>query len=83
MLIICVIVSYPGGGIFKLPMSHRIEIDPEDINITFNDVKGASNIYFIFSMYFVKIDTLLFFKKNNFLCSRRYITSMYKNKSIL
>ncbi|XP_011694970.1 PREDICTED: ATP-dependent zinc metalloprotease YME1 homolog [Wasmannia auropunctata] len=33
--------SYPGGGIFKLPMSHRIEIDPEDIHVTFNDVKGV------------------------------------------
>lgn len=36
-------VSYPGGGIFKLPMSHRIEIDPEDIHVTFSDVKGVSN----------------------------------------
>lgn len=46
------VVSYPGGGIFKLPMSHRIEIDPEDIHVTFSDVKGVSiknafeNIYF-------------------------------------
>lgn len=23
-------------------MSHRIEIDPEDIHVTFNDVKGVS-----------------------------------------
>ncbi|XP_011873836.1 PREDICTED: ATP-dependent zinc metalloprotease YME1 homolog isoform X2 [Vollenhovia emeryi] len=48
MLAVCAIVvvillylSYPGGGIFKLPMSHRIEIDPEDIHVTFNDVKGV------------------------------------------
>ncbi|XP_012230765.1 ATP-dependent zinc metalloprotease YME1L [Linepithema humile] len=41
MFIIWAYLSYPGGGIFKLPMSHRIEIDPEDINVTFNDVKGV------------------------------------------
>ncbi|XP_072755645.1 ATP-dependent zinc metalloprotease YME1L isoform X1 [Anoplolepis gracilipes] len=41
ILIIWLYLSYPGGGIFKLPMSHRIEIDPEDIHVTFNDVKGV------------------------------------------
>ncbi|KAL6439837.1 hypothetical protein ACFW04_004099 [Cataglyphis niger] len=39
-LVILIIWLYR-GGIFKLPMSHRIEIDPEDIHITFNDVKGV------------------------------------------
>ncbi|XP_026828195.1 ATP-dependent zinc metalloprotease YME1 homolog isoform X2 [Ooceraea biroi] len=34
-------VSYPGGGVFKLSMGHRIEINPEDINVTFSDVKGV------------------------------------------
>ncbi|XP_011645154.1 ATP-dependent zinc metalloprotease YME1 homolog isoform X3 [Pogonomyrmex barbatus] len=41
VLLIGLYLSYPGGGIFKLPMSHRIEIDPEDIHVTFNDVKGV------------------------------------------
>lgn len=41
MIIIWAYLNYPGGGIFKLPMSHRIEIDPEDISVTFNDVKGV------------------------------------------
>ncbi|EFN70595.1 Protein YME1-like protein [Camponotus floridanus] len=41
VLIIWLYLSYPGGGIFKLPMSHRIEIDPEDIHVTFSDVKGV------------------------------------------
>ncbi|KAG5313567.1 YME1 metalloprotease, partial [Pseudoatta argentina] len=41
ILVIWLYLSYPGGGIFKLPMSHRIEIDPEDIHVTFNDVKGV------------------------------------------
>lgn len=41
IVVIWLYLSYPGGGIFKLPMSHRIEIDPEDINVTFNDVKGV------------------------------------------
>ncbi|XP_029663081.1 ATP-dependent zinc metalloprotease YME1 homolog isoform X3 [Formica exsecta] len=39
-LVILIIWLYR-GGIFKLPMSHRIEIDPEDIHVTFNDVKGV------------------------------------------
>lgn len=29
-------------------MSHRIEIDPEDINVTFNDVKGVRNFLQLF-----------------------------------
>ncbi|XP_014478773.1 PREDICTED: ATP-dependent zinc metalloprotease YME1 homolog [Dinoponera quadriceps] len=41
ILVLWLYLSYPGGGIFKLPMSHRIEIDPEDISVTFNDVKGV------------------------------------------
>ncbi|XP_012535673.1 ATP-dependent zinc metalloprotease YME1L [Monomorium pharaonis] len=41
IVVIWLYLSYPGGGIFKLPMSHRIEIDPEDIHVTFNDVKGV------------------------------------------
>ncbi|CAL1678113.1 unnamed protein product [Lasius platythorax] len=41
ILLILLYLNYPGGGIFKLPMSHRIEIDPEDIHVTFNDVKGV------------------------------------------
>lgn len=43
LYILYLAVSYPGGGIFKLPMSHRIEINSEDINVTFNDVKGVSD----------------------------------------
>ncbi|XP_077280729.1 ATP-dependent zinc metalloprotease YME1L [Temnothorax americanus] len=39
-LIIVLYFSYQ-SGVFKLPMTHRIEIDPEDIQVTFNDVKGA------------------------------------------
>ncbi|XP_025988099.1 ATP-dependent zinc metalloprotease YME1L [Solenopsis invicta] len=41
IVVIWLYLSYPGGGIFKLPMSHRIEIDPEDIHVTFSDVKGV------------------------------------------
>lgn len=52
------IVSYPGGGIFKLPMSHRIEIDPEDIHVTFNDVKGVSNKYFYYHQFFILTNLL-------------------------
>jgi len=26
-------------------MSHRIEIDPEDIHVTFNDVKGVDKCF--------------------------------------
>jgi len=32
-------------------MSHRIEIDPEDIHVTFNDVKGVDNKCFLKSNY--------------------------------
>ncbi|XP_032671789.1 ATP-dependent zinc metalloprotease YME1L [Odontomachus brunneus] len=41
ILVLWLYLSYPGGGMFKLPMSHRIEIDPEDISVTFDDVKGV------------------------------------------
>ncbi|XP_011136885.1 ATP-dependent zinc metalloprotease YME1 homolog [Harpegnathos saltator] len=41
IFLLWIYLSYPGSGIFKLPMSHRIEIDPEDIHVTFNDVKGV------------------------------------------
>lgn len=51
MIIIYIIVSYPGGGMFKLPMSHRIEIDPEDISVTFDDVKGVSNTHLFHVFY--------------------------------
>jgi hypothetical protein len=33
-----------GGGVFKIQVGNKVEIDPEDIQVTFNDVKGVSYI---------------------------------------
>lgn len=34
-------------------MSHGIEIDPEDIHVTFNDVKGVGNKCLKISNYYI------------------------------
>lgn len=31
-----------GGGMFKIQLGNRIQVDPEEINVTFTDVKGVS-----------------------------------------
>ncbi|XP_011494899.1 PREDICTED: ATP-dependent zinc metalloprotease YME1 homolog isoform X1 [Ceratosolen solmsi marchali] len=47
LLVVLVVVlmgaykSMTGGGVFKIQMSNKVEVNPEDIQITFNDVKGV------------------------------------------
>ncbi|KAJ8679405.1 hypothetical protein QAD02_015192 [Eretmocerus hayati] len=44
VLLVAVMGAYrstTGGGMFKIQLGNRVQVDPEEIHVTFNDVKGV------------------------------------------
>ncbi|XP_014215977.1 ATP-dependent zinc metalloprotease YME1 homolog isoform X2 [Copidosoma floridanum] len=41
LVLLSLLVVLMGGSMFKIQLGNRIQVDPEDINVTFNDVKGV------------------------------------------
>jgi len=46
-------------------MSHRIEIDPEDIHVTFSDVKGVSTKNSFENVYFYNYNKINLIQKSS------------------
>ena len=41
-IVVFVTGSFGGGGVFRVNVGNSNEVMPEDISVTFNDVKGVS-----------------------------------------
>ncbi|XP_058810059.1 ATP-dependent zinc metalloprotease YME1L [Phymastichus coffea] len=41
LVLIVFIMATTGGSMFKIQIGNRLQVDPEEINVTFNDVKGV------------------------------------------
>ncbi|XP_039284475.1 ATP-dependent zinc metalloprotease YME1L [Nilaparvata lugens] len=39
--VVLVIIAATGGAVFRIQIGNQVEVDPEEISVTFNDVKGA------------------------------------------
>lgn len=43
LMVIFIVSALISGSAFRIQLGNQSEVDPEDINVTFNDVKGVSS----------------------------------------